>query len=184
MGAHRPMKPRQVMPKIAGRKRMLMMDPSRVFSLFDHLVGTCEQRRRHFETERLGSLEIDHLAYPRSKGARSVIALTMALAWKPSSSGTSPALRWIQNVFSPPDAAPLMSQEFAEMNPSSGFVTFRRQILHPRFAGGNSGPRGTSSDGHNGRTDYRRYGQACQDQRNGTKYHVSQSANGNERNAD
>ena len=99
------------------------MDPSRVFSLFDHLVGTCEQRRRHFETERLGSLEIDHLAYPRSKGARSVIALTMALAWKPSSSGTSPALRWIQNVFSPADAAPLMSQEFAEMNPSSGFVT-------------------------------------------------------------
>src|SRR6516165_12749664 len=126
MGAHRPMKPRQVMPKIAGRKRMLMMDPSRVFSLFDHLVGTCEQRRRHFETERLGSLEIDHLAYPRSKGARSVIALTMALAWKPSSSGTSPALRWIQNVFSPADAAPLMSQEFAEMNPSSGFVTFIR----------------------------------------------------------
>src|SRR5262249_32068128 len=68
----------------------------------------------------------DHLAYPRSKGARSVIALTMALAWKPSSSGTSPALRWIQNVFSPADAAPLMSQEFAEMNPSSGFVTFIR----------------------------------------------------------
>ena len=36
------------------------------------------------------------------------------------------ALRWIQNVFSPADAAPLMSQEFAEMNPSSGFVTFMR----------------------------------------------------------
>src|SRR5262245_49857928 len=65
-------------------------------------------------------------AQPRSRGARSVIALTMALAWKPSSSGTSAALRWIQNAFSPADAAPLMSQEFAEMNPSSGLATFMR----------------------------------------------------------
>jgi len=32
-------------------------------------------------------------AQPRSSGARSVIALTTALAWKPSSSGTSAALR-------------------------------------------------------------------------------------------
>ena len=28
--------------------------------LFDHLVGACQQKRRHSEAERLGSLEINH----------------------------------------------------------------------------------------------------------------------------
>ena len=29
-------------------------------SLFDHLVGTAEQRRRHFDAERLGRFQIDY----------------------------------------------------------------------------------------------------------------------------
>jgi hypothetical protein len=38
---------------------MLMMDPSRVFSLFDHLVGKREQLVWNLEAERPCGLEID-----------------------------------------------------------------------------------------------------------------------------
>ena len=33
---------------------------SKLSALFDHLVGAGEQRRRHFEAERFGGLQIDH----------------------------------------------------------------------------------------------------------------------------
>ncbi len=32
--------------------------PQQMASLFDHVVGKCEKRRRYFEAERFGSLEV------------------------------------------------------------------------------------------------------------------------------
>jgi hypothetical protein len=51
-----------------------------------------------------------------------VIALTVVSTWKPNSSGTSAAVRWIQNVRNPADAAATPSQLLAETKPS-GIVT-------------------------------------------------------------
>jgi hypothetical protein len=56
------------------------------------------------------------------------MALTVTSTWKPSSSGTSAVVRWIQNVRSPADTAATPSQLFAETNPSSGLLTFSRSV--------------------------------------------------------
>jgi len=60
---------------------------------------------------------------PRKRAGRSVIAFTVASTWKPNSSGTSAALRCIQNVRSPAETAATPSQLFAEIKPSSGLLT-------------------------------------------------------------
>src|SRR6266571_3160951 len=96
-----------------------------------HPQGTDGARRsKTVELHRDASNADDTLSararYERNSGARSVIALTTWSASNPSSSAGSEEARWIQNVRTPAEAAPLMSQEFAEMNPSSGFFTFRR----------------------------------------------------------
>src|SRR6266849_9047274 len=65
---------------------------------------------------------------PRWSCGRSVIARTMRSGVKPSSSFGSAALRWIQNVFRPADAAPAASHALDETKPNSGLRT-------PSFSG-------------------------------------------------
>jgi len=42
-------------------REMTRLDNTELMSLFDHLIGSCEQRRRHCEAERFGGLEVDNL---------------------------------------------------------------------------------------------------------------------------
>jgi hypothetical protein len=45
--------------QMSKRATLRLMHRSKNGSLFDHLIGSCEQRRRHGETERVRGLEID-----------------------------------------------------------------------------------------------------------------------------
>ena len=58
------------------------------------------------------------------------MALTTRSAANPSSSGGSPALRWIQKVIRPAEAAAATSHEFDDTKPSSVRLT----LVGPRFA--------------------------------------------------